>query len=161
MQTGQLCVGPLKKNKTYIATHDKLYTVHVDFFVEFFPSGGHRLHSLQWRPQEQLLIALHQPVPAQRVPEGSDRRRGDLPGLRQVRHSFVSPVNALPLSVGAAECFLRAILVDTRALKRATQSEPRQRDCNGDHRALNSRDNPAGYYISARWVVKDLMEYHC
>lgn len=150
-----------KKKKSSTAAQDELYTVHVDVFVEFFPPGGHRLHSLQWRPQEQLLIALHQPVPAQRVPEGSDCCRGDLPGLRQVRHSSVSPVNALPSSVGAAECFLRAILVDSRVLKRATRSELQQRDCNRDHRALNSRDNPAGYYISAHWVVKDLMEYHC
>lgn len=48
------------------------------------PPGGHRLHRLQRGPPEQLLPPLHQPLPAQRVPEGAGGRGGDLPGLRQV-----------------------------------------------------------------------------
>lgn len=55
------------------------------------PPGGHRLHGLQRGPPEQLLPALHQPLPAQRVPQGTGGCGRDLPGLRQVGGSGRSP----------------------------------------------------------------------
>lgn len=58
------------------------------------PTGGHRLHSLQRGPPEQLLPALHQPLPAQRVPAGPGGRGRGLPGLRQVRPPAPAPALA-------------------------------------------------------------------
>lgn len=59
-------------------------------------AGGHRLHGLQRRPTEQLLPALHPPLPAQRVPAGPAGRGRGLPGLRQVRPRRLPPPWAGP-----------------------------------------------------------------
>lgn len=50
------------------------------------------------------------------------------------------------------------ISVGSRILRQATPSEPKQKDCNGNHVILKGRDYLVGYYISAHQFVTELME---
>jgi len=47
----------------------------------YLPSGGYRLHSLQWGPKEQPIPALPQPPTAQPLPAGLAHSGRHLPGL--------------------------------------------------------------------------------